>query len=70
MRRDMRTRYFSVCHTIIYAVFEGLSLPNKRQSQCKLKLCNPTMHKLSILWKVLIYEIVLDLAKGLKKSKI
>lgn len=53
----MRTRYFSVCHMIIYAAFGGLSLPNKKKSQCKLKLCNPL--------EVLIYEIVLDLAKAL-----
>lgn len=62
----MRTRYFTVCHMIIYVLFEGLFLPNKKQSQYKLKLCNPTTHKINILLKVLIYERVLDFSKVLK----
>lgn len=61
MRRGMRTRYFCVCHMIVYAVFEGLSFPNKKQSQCKLKLCNSS--------EVLIYEIGLNLSKTLNHHR-
>lgn len=64
MKRGVRTRYFAICHMIIYALFEGLILPNKKQGQCKIQICNPTIHKMSNLHKVLIYEIVLDTAKA------
>jgi len=51
---------------IIYALFEGLSLPNLKKSRCKIQICKPATQKTTILYKVLIYEIiVLDLSKAI-----